>query len=65
LDALLLEAAVSLAENLSVPIHVMYSRPGKPFVVSFGREPAGIICEFIIAAATEAGSSHSSNVETR
>jgi hypothetical protein len=43
----------------------MYSRPGKPFIISFGREPAGIICEFIIAAATEAGSSHSSNIETR
>ena len=38
----------------------MYSRPGKPCVVSFGREQQGIICEFIIAAAAEAGSSQAS-----
>ena len=51
---------MSLADNLGVPVHVIYSRPGKPCVVSFGREQQGIRCEFIIAAAAEAGSSQAS-----
>jgi hypothetical protein len=59
------EAAVSLAENLGVPIHVLYSKPGKPCIVSFGREDLGVACEFVIAAAAELNSTQSSSVETR
>jgi hypothetical protein len=59
------EAAVSLAENLGVPIHVLYSKPGKPCIVSFSREDLGVACEFVIAAAAELNSTQSSSVETR
>lgn len=48
---------------MGVPIHVLYSKPGKPCVVSFGQEAHGIICEFIIAAAADAGSMQSSPVQ--
>jgi hypothetical protein len=45
-----------------VPIEVLYSKPGKPCVVSFGRETPGITCEFIIATAAEPGSAQASGV---
>jgi hypothetical protein len=59
------QAAVSLAENLGVPIRVLYSKPGKPCIVSFAREDLGVACEFVIAAAVELNSTQSSSVETR
>lgn len=60
-----LEASVSLAENLGVPIHVLYSKPGKPCIVSFAREDLGVTCEFVIAAAAELNSTQSSSIDTR
>jgi len=43
----------------------MYSRPGKPCIVSFAREDLGVVCEFVIAAATELNSTQSSSLDTR
>jgi hypothetical protein len=48
-----------------VPILVLYSKPGKPCIVSFAREDLGVTCEFVIAAAAELNSTESSSVETR
>jgi len=43
----------------------MYSKPGKPCIVSFAREDLGVVCEFVIAAATELNSTQSSSLDTR
>ena len=43
----------------------MYSRPGKPCIVSFAREDLGVVCEFVIAAATELNSTQSSSLDAR
>ena len=55
---------MSLGESLNVPIHIMYSTPGQPFLVSMVRESPGISCEFVIATMSDSAASESS-VPTR